>query len=104
MKVIIRGKAADDLDQIYSWIAKDNPRAARDMVLRVHDRIARLELEALAHMGARVGSKGPENSSNTPTLSFTRSPLSAMKLLSFPSFMVPVAQNGSLLAFVTRAR
>jgi plasmid stabilization system protein ParE len=51
MKVIIRGKAADDLDQIYSWIAKDNPRAARDMVLRVHDRIARLELEALAHMG-----------------------------------------------------
>lgn len=51
MKVVIRRKAADDLEDIYNRISQDNPRAARDMLLRVRDRITRLELEALAHMG-----------------------------------------------------
>ena len=32
MKVIIRESAEDDLDRIFSWIAKDNPTAAAEMV------------------------------------------------------------------------
>jgi plasmid stabilization system protein ParE len=61
MRVIIRRKAADDLDDIYTWISSDNPRAARDMVLRVHDRITQLEVEALTHMGVRAELKARGN-------------------------------------------
>jgi len=28
MKIIVREKAADDIDGIFAWIAKDNPLAA----------------------------------------------------------------------------
>jgi len=51
MKVIIRESAEDDLDRIFAWIAKDSPRAAGDVVWRIKERINRLELNALAHMG-----------------------------------------------------
>jgi toxin ParE1/3/4 len=51
MKVIVRASAEDDLDRIFVWIAKNNPRAAAEMVARIRDRIGRLELDALAHMG-----------------------------------------------------
>jgi plasmid stabilization system protein ParE len=51
MKVIIREAAEDDLDRIFAWIAKGNPRAAADMVSRIRERINLLELDALAHMG-----------------------------------------------------
>ena len=51
MKVVVREKADDDLASIFQWIAKDNPRAATAMVARIRDRIALLELDALAHMG-----------------------------------------------------
>ena len=54
MKVIVREKADDDLDDIFQWIAKDNPRAAAAMVARIRDRINGLELDSLAHMG-RLG-------------------------------------------------
>ena len=45
MKVIIRESAEDDLDRIFAWIAKDNARAAAEMVWRIQQRINRLELE-----------------------------------------------------------
>ena len=51
MKVVVRTKAEDDLASIFQWIAKDNPRAATAMVARIRDRIALLELDALARMG-----------------------------------------------------
>ncbi len=51
MKIIIRESAEDDLDRIFTWIAKDNRRAAADLVSRIRDRINRLELDPLAHMG-----------------------------------------------------
>jgi len=51
MKVIVRASAEDDLDRIFSWIAKDNPRAAADMVRRIRQRIEELEVDAVAHMG-----------------------------------------------------
>ncbi|MHB1207976.1 MAG: type II toxin-antitoxin system RelE/ParE family toxin [Rhodospirillaceae bacterium] len=54
MKVTVREKAADDLEKLYQWIAKDNSRAAANMVLRIHARINALEMKSLAHMG-RLG-------------------------------------------------
>ena len=54
MKVIVREKGDADLDNIFQWIARDNPRAAAAMVARIRDRINGLELDSLAHMG-RLG-------------------------------------------------
>ena len=51
MKIVIREKAEDDLDNIFQWIARDNPRAAAQMVGRIRDRINMLELDSLARMG-----------------------------------------------------
>ena len=51
MKVVVRKEADDDLASIFQWIAKDNPGAATAMVARIRDRIALLELDALARMG-----------------------------------------------------
>jgi len=51
MKVVLRQSAEDDLDDIFRWIAQDNPRAAAGMVSRIRDRISMLELDSLAHMG-----------------------------------------------------
>jgi toxin ParE1/3/4 len=51
MNVLIHEKAADDLDGIFTWIAKDNPRAAVDLVRRIRERIARLGAPGLAHIG-----------------------------------------------------
>jgi plasmid stabilization system protein ParE len=54
MKVVTRPKAADDLETIFSWIAKDNPSAAVRMVRRLRERIERLGTPGLAHIG-RLG-------------------------------------------------
>jgi plasmid stabilization system protein ParE len=35
MKVIVREKVDADLDDIFQWIARDNPRAAAAMVARI---------------------------------------------------------------------
>ena len=51
MRVVIRETAEDDLDRIFAWIDKDNPRAAVAMVDRIRERINLLELDALSHMG-----------------------------------------------------
>jgi toxin ParE1/3/4 len=53
MKVVVREKAEDDLDSIFQWIARDNPRAAAQMIGRIRDRINALELDSLAHMGRK---------------------------------------------------
>jgi toxin ParE1/3/4 len=54
MKVVVRESAAKDLEDIFSWISKDNPRVAADMVERIRLRINRLAFPGLAHMG-RLG-------------------------------------------------
>jgi plasmid stabilization system protein ParE len=45
MKIVIRQKADDDLDGIFAWIEKDNPRAAVEVI--------RAGLEGLARRHAR---------------------------------------------------
>jgi plasmid stabilization system protein ParE len=54
MKVVIREKAADDIDGIFAWIAKDDPTATTELVHRVRARIQRLETPGFSHMG-RIG-------------------------------------------------
>jgi hypothetical protein len=39
MKVVIRETAAADLDGIFDWISQDSPRAAAELVRRIHARI-----------------------------------------------------------------
>lgn len=51
MKVIVREAAVRDIDSIFDWITKDNPRAAIEMVRRIQNRINRLAVPGLAHMG-----------------------------------------------------
>jgi toxin ParE1/3/4 len=51
MRIVIRERAADDLDNIYSWIAKDSPRAATEIVARISKRINLLATPGFAYMG-----------------------------------------------------
>jgi len=51
MNVLIHAKAADDIDGIFAWIARDNPRAAVTIVRRLRERIGRLGTAGLAHIG-----------------------------------------------------
>ena len=54
MKVRFEHAARDELDRIHAWIAKDNPRAARDMMARIEEKVMRLETPGLTDMG-RLG-------------------------------------------------
>jgi toxin ParE1/3/4 len=54
MKVVVREAAASDLDDIFDWISRDNPRAAAELVRRIRARINRLAISGLSHVG-RLG-------------------------------------------------
>jgi toxin ParE1/3/4 len=54
MRVTFDPGASEELDRIYAWIAKDNPRAALNMVARIRAKVMRLETPELTHMG-RMG-------------------------------------------------
>jgi plasmid stabilization system protein ParE len=49
MKVVVRASAALDLDSIFAWISKDNPRAAAETLERIRLRINRLAVPGLSH-------------------------------------------------------
>jgi toxin ParE1/3/4 len=51
MKITIRQRADDDLDRIFAWIEKDNPRAAAAVIRRIREKIDLLLIEGAAHMG-----------------------------------------------------
>lgn len=51
MKFIVRKTARRDLDGIFDWIARDNPRAARRVISRILSRISRLAASDLADQG-----------------------------------------------------
>ena len=51
MKVTFDPDARAELDQIFAWIANDNPRAAQQMVARVETKVMHLATPGLAHMG-----------------------------------------------------
>jgi plasmid stabilization system protein ParE len=51
MRVDLDDEAVDDLKQIRTWIAKDNPRAADELITRIFDRIESLLAPELTYMG-----------------------------------------------------
>ena len=51
MRVTFDPAASDELDRIFAWIAKDNPRAAVEMIARIEAKVMRLEPPELSHMG-----------------------------------------------------
>ena len=51
MKVFIREAAARDLDAIFDWIFQDSPKAAAEIVRRIHAQIGRLAIPGLSHIG-----------------------------------------------------
>jgi plasmid stabilization system protein ParE len=51
MKVSFEPAASDELDSIFAWIARDNPRAALNMIARIEDKVMRLANPELTYMG-----------------------------------------------------
>ena len=51
MKVLIRPEADRDLDSIFEWIAKDNPKAAVDMIRRMRAKLDLLTTTGFAEIG-----------------------------------------------------
>jgi toxin ParE1/3/4 len=54
MRVTILEEAADDLDGIFAWVARETPTGAFELIRRIRERIGRLGTPGLSHMG-RVG-------------------------------------------------
>ena len=51
MRLILRERAADDLEAIFDWIARDNPAAASRTVSRLRERMGQLLLPETTRMG-----------------------------------------------------
>jgi addiction module RelE/StbE family toxin len=58
MRITFEPAARAELDDIFDWIAADNPRAATEMLARIKARIGRLASPTLAHMGRPGRDKG----------------------------------------------
>jgi toxin ParE1/3/4 len=53
MRLLIRPEADADLDRIFEWIAKDNPRAAKDVIRRIRAKLDLLATTGFAEIGRR---------------------------------------------------
>ena len=51
MRIIFDGDALDDLSGIRAWIARDNPRAADDLIKRIFNKVENLLAPELTYMG-----------------------------------------------------
>jgi addiction module RelE/StbE family toxin len=51
MKISFEPVARDELNDIFEWIAKDNPDAAYKLIARIEEKVTRLAAPNLAHMG-----------------------------------------------------
>ena len=51
MKVVFDDEALEDLQNIFSWIAKDNRRAAQNLLEQIFNKLDLLTLPGLAEMG-----------------------------------------------------
>jgi plasmid stabilization system protein ParE len=54
MRLIFKEEALDDLQDIFNWIAKDNPRAATRLIDRIFRKLELLLTPGFARMG-RIG-------------------------------------------------
>ena len=53
MRVVFDDDALDDIQGIFAWIAKDNPKAAALLVLRIFEKAERLANPQLTFMGRK---------------------------------------------------
>jgi len=51
MKVTFEPAARDELNAIFAWIARDNPRAAFETIERIEEKVMRLATPGLTQMG-----------------------------------------------------
>jgi toxin ParE1/3/4 len=51
MRVTFDPAARSELDDIFQWIAKDSPRAARELIARIEAKVMRLVVPQLTNMG-----------------------------------------------------
>jgi plasmid stabilization system protein ParE len=51
MRVTFDPAARSELDHIFAWIVKDNPRAAFEMIARIEAKVMRLGTPELTNMG-----------------------------------------------------
>lgn len=86
MKVTFEPAASDELDRIFDWIDRDNPRAALNMIARIEDKVMRLESPELTHMGRPGLAKVRASFSNGHISLSTRSTKTVRKSSSCPSF------------------
>ena len=59
MKVTFERAARNELDEIFSWIANENSRAASELIERIEDKVMQLASPELTHMGRSGRVKGP---------------------------------------------
>lgn len=72
MKISFEPAARDELNDIFEWIAKDSPGAARRLIRRIEEKIGLLAVPNLAHLGRPGLVEEHESSSRIRTLSFIR--------------------------------
>lgn len=51
MKLVFDDEALEDLQNIHAWIAKDNPRAADELIARIFNKVEKLFALELTYMG-----------------------------------------------------
>lgn len=51
MQIVFEPAAREELEGVFDWIAKDDPRAAIHMIARIEAKVMRLANPKLAHMG-----------------------------------------------------
>jgi plasmid stabilization system protein ParE len=51
MKVTFYPAASDELDRVFEWIAKDNSRAAHELIARIEAKVSQLATPELTYMG-----------------------------------------------------
>ena len=91
MRVTFDPAASDELDSIFAWIAKDNPRAALDLVARIRVKVMRLETPELTHMGRPGLVEVRASFSNGRTSSSTKYTRIGTKLSLYPLSTAPRA-------------
>ena len=76
MRVTFDSGASDDLDRIFTWIAKDSPGAAQEMIARIEAKVMRLEMPALTPTWVAPGwSRVPAIARQVRRLSVPAAPL-----------------------------
>jgi hypothetical protein len=72
MRIVFAGEAIDDLRDIHALVAKENPRAADNLIRRIFDKIEYLLAPELTYIGRPGLDPGTHELIEPPTSSCTR--------------------------------